>query len=79
MATIDMVITEDALNRVDQHWAVKAVGEDMLARALEVAKVRTLRSAVGHQMTIVFSETATDSELIERAAMAYEIAGRGRS
>lgn len=74
MARTDMVITEDALNRVDQHWAVKAVDYDQLARALEVAKVRVMRSAVGHQMTIVFDETASDNELVERAAMAYEIA-----
>jgi len=74
MARTDMVITEDALNRVDQHWAVKAVGDDRLARALEVATVRVMRSAVGHQMTIAFGETATDADTVERAAMAYEIA-----
>ena len=74
MARTEMVITEDFLNRVDQHWAVKAVGDDRLARALEVAKVRVMRSAVGHQMTIVFDETSTDNDLVERAAMAYEIA-----
>ena len=74
MARTDMVITEEALNRADQHWAVKAVGDDRLARALEVAKVRTMRSAVGHQMVIAFDETVTDSELVARVAMAYEIA-----
>lgn len=74
MARTDMVITEDALNRVDQHWAIKAIGDDGLARALEVAKVRTMRSAVGHQMVIAFDETVTDSELVERVAMAYEMA-----
>jgi hypothetical protein len=74
MARTDMVITENALNSVDQHWAVKAVGDDRLNRALEVAKVRVMRSAVGRQMTIVFDETATDNDLVERAALAYEIA-----
>ena len=74
MARTDMVITEDALNRVDQHWAIKAIGDNGLARALEVAKVRTMRSAVGHQMVIAFDETVTDSELVERVAMAYEMA-----
>jgi len=69
-----MVITEDALNRVDQHWAVKAVGDDRLARALEVAKVRTVRSAAEHQTAIVFDETGTDSELVKLVAAAYEIA-----
>ncbi len=74
MARTDMVLTEDALNSVDQHWAVKAVGDEQLARSLEVAKIRMMRFAVGHQMMIVFDETAKDSELVERAAMAYEIA-----
>ena len=74
MARTDMVITKDALNRVDQHWAVRAVGLDRVRRALEVAKVRTMRSAVGHQMAIVFDETSTDIEQVERVAMAYEIA-----
>lgn len=74
MARTDMVITEDALNRLDQHWAVKAVGDDRLARALEVATVRVMRSAVGRQMAIAFDETATDAELVKRLAMAYEVA-----
>lgn len=74
MAKTEMVITEDALNRIDQHWAVKAIGEDRRARSFEVAKVRVMRSAVGHQMTIVFDEVATDNELVDRTAMAYEIA-----
>lgn len=74
MTRTDMVITEEALRLVDHHWAVKAVGEDNLARALEVAKVRIMRSAVGHLMTIVFNETESDNEVLERVAMAYEIA-----
>lgn len=69
-----MVITEDALNRIDQHWAVKAIGDDRLARALEVATVRVMRAAVGDQMVIACEETATDAETVERAAMAYEVA-----
>jgi len=69
-----MLITEDALNRVDQHWALMAVGIEKRDRALEVAKVRLVRSAVGHQMTIAFEEVSSDAELIERVAMAYEAA-----
>lgn len=73
MARSDMVITEDALNLVDQHWAVKAVGAEQLSRALEVGKVRMVRFAVGHQMTVEFDDATTDNELVERVAMAYEI------
>jgi hypothetical protein len=74
MAKTELVITEDALKRVDQHWAIKAFGEEKRDRALEVAKVSLVRSAVGRQMTITFDDAATDIELVERAAMAYEIA-----
>lgn len=73
MARTDMVISEDALNRIDQHWAVKAFGDEPLARAWEVAKIRVMRAAVGHQMTITFDDAPTDNEIVERAAMAYEI------
>jgi len=68
-----MLITEDALTRVDQHWAVMAVGIDKRDRALEVAKVRLVRSAVGQQMAIEFREEESDAELVERVAMAYEV------
>lgn len=74
MARIDTVITEDALNCLEQHWAVKAVSDDRRARALEVAVVRVMRSAVGHQMKIDFGESAIDEETVKRAAMAYEVA-----
>ena len=74
MAKTDMVITQAALEQVDQHWAVGAVGGDKVNRAKEVAKVRVMRSAVGHLMPIAFDEVAGDSELIERVAMAYEVA-----
>jgi hypothetical protein len=74
MTKTEMVITEEALSRADQHWAITALGKERLDRALEVAKIRVMRSAVGHQMTISFEETASDNQLVERAAMAYEIA-----
>jgi len=74
MTRTELIITKDALDRVDQHWAVRAVGSGQLARALEVAKIRLVRSAVGRQMKIVFDEGSTDIELVDRAAMAYEVA-----
>ncbi|MFH1845170.1 MAG: DEAD/DEAH box helicase [bacterium] len=69
-----MVLTEDALSRVDQHWAIMAIGARKVERAMEVAKVRVMRAAVGHQMAIAFDETSDDHGLIEHVAMAYEIA-----
>jgi len=69
-----MVITEEALNRISQHWAVKAVGDENLNRAQEVARVIWVRSAVGHQMKIDLDERVGDTDLIKRVATAYEIA-----
>lgn len=74
MARAEMLITEDALNRVDQHWSVKSIDEKLLARAMEITNVRVMRSAVGHQMTIEFAATDKDNELVERTSIAYEIA-----
>lgn len=69
-----MIITEEALNAVDQHWAVAAVGDLRLKRALDVANARLVRAAVGHQMTLQFADRATDLADVERVAMAYEVA-----
>lgn len=69
-----MARTEDARVDIEQHWAVQAIGDDRLSRAFEVATVRTMRSAVGRQMRIEFDENDTDNGLVERAAMAYEMA-----
>lgn len=74
MAKTELVITKDALDLVDQHWAVKAIGEQARDRALDVADVILMRSAVGGQMEITFDDGVAGTELIERAAMAYEIA-----
>lgn len=74
MAKTEMVITKYALDLVDQHWAVKALGEVLKDRALEVAKIHLMRSAVGRQMAIAFDDAATDKGLVERTATAYEIA-----
>lgn len=68
------MLTEDALKQVDQHWAVLAVGKSNLKRARETAKVRLIRSAVGFQMSIDFEEESPDEEIIQRLAMAYEVA-----
>ena len=74
MVRIDTAITKDALNRLEQHWAVKAVSDDQCACALEVAVVCMMRSAIGCQMKIDFDEFAIDEETVKRVAMAYEIA-----
>ncbi|KAF5416903.1 MAG: ATP-dependent DNA helicase Hel308 [Candidatus Methanogaster sp.] len=68
------MINNDSLLKVDNHWAVLAVGEVERDRGLKVADARLVKQAVGRQMQIDFSETAHDSDLLRRLAMAYEMA-----
>lgn len=69
-----MLITEAALLEVDNHWAVLAVGAEERDRGLHVAKAIFVRSATGKQLTLAFIEKETDRDLLDRLAMAYEIA-----
>ena len=69
-----MLVTDATLQAVDTHWAVLAVGEDKRDRALEVAKARLVRSAVGRQLALDFHDRTDDTELLHRVALAYEMA-----
>ena len=69
-----MLVTEDTLRAVDDHWAVLAIGAKERDRGLEVAEVRLVRAATGRQMALQFKDKPTDDDLLERLAMAYEMA-----
>ena len=68
------MVTGESLQCVDNHWAVLAVGELERNRALKVADAKLVKQAIGHQMVIDFHEKSTDADLLERLAMAYELA-----
>jgi replicative superfamily II helicase len=69
-----MLVTEEALLQVDSHWAVAAIGDAERDRGIEVAKAKLVRQATGHQLSLSFTDRATDESLIERLSLAYEIA-----
>ena len=69
-----MLVTEEALSRLDQHWAVLAIASHDRERALEVAKVRLVQSATAHQMTVDFRTEPEDLQLLQSMSLAYEIA-----
>lgn len=69
-----MNIKYDALHKVDNHWAVLAVGEQERDRALKVSDARLIKKAVGQQIQIDFPENGQDEDLLNRMAMAYEMA-----
>ncbi len=69
-----MSLRKEELDRLDNHWAVLAVGVEERERGLEVANARLVAKAVGRQMRLAFEERASDGDLLHRLAMAYEMA-----
>jgi len=69
-----MSLSKEALDRVDAHWAVVAVGEQERDRGFEVADFRLVSRAVGRQMQLEFDPEPTDGALLDRLATAYELA-----
>lgn len=69
-----MLITDDALKKIDQHWAVSAIGDNGRERGREVAQANWVRDALGGQLRLDFTRQDSDSELVERLAAAYEVA-----
>ncbi len=70
-----MNVTAESLARVDQHWAVMAVGATERQRGLEIANVRLVTKAVGEQLTLnIQDQRAGEEDLLSRLALAYEMA-----
>lgn len=69
-----MSLTEAALRLVDNHWAVAAVTGGETLRAMEVVNARLLSNSVGQQMQLSSAERPSDDDLLQRLAMAYEMA-----
>jgi replicative superfamily II helicase len=67
-------LTDAALQKIDTHWAVLAVGESASERGLKIADARLVKKAIGLQMQIDFIESDSDTDLLNRLAMAYEMA-----
>lgn len=69
-----MNVTKASLERVDAHWAVQAVGESQQKYGLELANQLLVDKALGAQIHFQFDCQDTDEDLLDRLAMAYEIA-----
>jgi len=70
-----MNVTHETLARVDEHWAVMAVGASERQRGLEIANVRLVTKAVGEQLTLDLPNPhSSDEDLLSRLALAYEMA-----
>ncbi|MBK1700237.1 DEAD/DEAH box helicase [Thiococcus pfennigii] len=69
-----MTISAPALEALNTHWALDAISPEERARASEIVNERLARRAVGRQIDFAFEEAETDEPLLERVALAYEMA-----
>ena len=69
-----MNVTAASLERVDNHWAVQAVGNEQIKKGSELANQLLVDKAVGLQIHFDFSFSESDYELLEKLSMAYEMA-----
>ena len=69
-----MTVTKTALEQIDHHWAVQAVGDDNRKRVFDVVHLHLVKAAYGSQLGINESASSEDLGLLERLATAYELA-----
>ena len=69
-----MSLSRAALEVLNEHWAVAAIGADELERAGDLVCQRLARRGVGRQISFSFAESAEDEPFLERVALAFEIA-----
>ncbi len=69
-----MNLSDSALKSLNEHWAVVAIGADELERAGDLVNLRLAQCKVGRQISFSFAESAEDESLLERVALAFELA-----
>lgn len=69
-----MSLSIRALGALNDHWAVAAIGSEELARAENLVNEWLAHRAVGNQITFSFSHGPEDEPLLERVALAFELA-----
>ena len=69
-----MSLSKQALDALSSHWAVSAIGADDLNRTDRLVKEHLARRAVGAQITFSFSASEDHNALLERVALAFEMA-----
>jgi replicative superfamily II helicase len=68
------MITHEALQKIDTHWAVLAVGDDKLRQSiLQFSKAKLVENAVGEQLELRLDDSFNDENALRRLAMAYEM------
>ena len=69
-----MSLSTGALEALNDHWAVAAIGTDELERARKLVDQRLAQRAVGRQISFSFEESSDDEPFLVRVALAFELA-----
>ncbi len=69
-----MNVTTPSLEKIDQHWAVQAVGDEQIKKATELTNRLLVEKAVGVQIHFNYTFSQSDYELLDKVSMAYEMA-----
>ena len=58
------MITHEALQKIDTHWAVLAVGDDKLRLSiLQFSKAKLVQNAIGEQLALRLDDSFDDEDL----------------
>ncbi len=69
-----MSLSNEALETLNNHWAVAAIGSDGLARSENLVNEWLAHRAVGEQISFSFAQDPGDEPFLERVALAFEMA-----
>ena len=69
-----MSLSNKALETLNNHWAVAAIGSDELVRSENLVNEWLARRAVGEQISFSFAQNPEDEPFLERVALAFEMA-----
>ncbi|TFH47115.1 MAG: DEAD/DEAH box helicase [ANME-2 cluster archaeon] len=68
------MITHAALQKIDTHWAVLAVGNEKIRQSiLQFSKAKLVENAVGEQLALHLDDSFNDEDALRRLGMAYEM------
>jgi len=69
-----MNLKQEALDRLEAHWAVMSIPVDARQQAAELAQVNLVQKAVGRQLRLPMTDSAHAEDLLKRMGLAYELA-----
>ena len=68
------MITHEALQKINTHWAVLAIGNEKIRQSiLQFSKAKLVENAVGEQLALHLDDSFNDEDALRRLGMAYEM------